>query len=163
MALNSFCRLALNVFLLLLRQDLITLPWLFWNSLCRPGWPENCRDHLVSTSQVQGLKVCVPIPGTYLALLNGSSRHHILSSGIIGVWETQLSVLRDLFVWQSLTYVTSASLELIIGLELATILPLLLLNTRVTGWIQIIDYSATMTCFRWSLKGRSWLDLKEVF
>lgn len=33
-------------------------PWLAWNSLCRPGWPQTYRDSPASVSQVLELNMC---------------------------------------------------------------------------------------------------------
>lgn len=40
----------------LLRQDLFMQFWLFWNSLCWPGWSQNHSGSPVSASQVLGYK-----------------------------------------------------------------------------------------------------------
>ena len=37
----SFCFVLFSCFL---RQDLFVYPWLAWNPLCRPGWPQTQRD-----------------------------------------------------------------------------------------------------------------------
>jgi hypothetical protein len=36
-------------------------PWLSWNSLCRPGWPQTLRDPLAFASPVLGLTLCAII------------------------------------------------------------------------------------------------------
>jgi hypothetical protein len=49
-----------------LRQDFSVLPWLSWNSLCRPSWPWTQRDLTTSPSWMLGLKACCyHHPGNY--------------------------------------------------------------------------------------------------
>ena len=40
------------------RVSLCKHPWLSWNLLCRPSWPQNYRDPLASISWVLSLKAC---------------------------------------------------------------------------------------------------------
>jgi len=39
-------------------------PWLAWNSLCRPDWPQTHRDPPASASLVLGWKVCSTMPSS---------------------------------------------------------------------------------------------------
>jgi hypothetical protein len=50
----------------LLRQGLSTEPWLSWNSLCSPGWPQSHRDPSASAFQMLGLKACATPPSLFL-------------------------------------------------------------------------------------------------
>ena len=51
---NSRCQISC----LFLRQALAVQLWLFWNSLCRLGWPQAHRGLPAFVSQVLGLKAC---------------------------------------------------------------------------------------------------------
>jgi hypothetical protein len=44
---------------LFILQDRIMCPWLSWNSLCRPGWPQTYRVLPASASWVLEFKVCL--------------------------------------------------------------------------------------------------------
>jgi len=51
------------ILLVILSQGHTMQPWLSWNSLCRPGCPQNHRDSPASASLVLGSKACTTTSG----------------------------------------------------------------------------------------------------
>ena len=67
-----FCHLDMGLlFCFLLSGDMVSLcsPRLFWDSLCRPGWPQTHRDPPASSSQILELKVCTIMPYSWVTFI----------------------------------------------------------------------------------------------
>lgn len=60
----------ITFFLCFSRQVFSVLPWLSWNSQCRPGWPGPQRS--TSASEMLGLKVCAST-NQFIAIISNDS------------------------------------------------------------------------------------------
>jgi hypothetical protein len=58
----------------ILRQGFSSMKhWLFWNSVCRRGWPRNHKDPPAFTSQGLGVKKCLAMPSPCFCFLETGS------------------------------------------------------------------------------------------